>query len=431
MNKFLSSSITFFLSCAIFRGCLDFSYLYFVSPLFSYLGFHYDFSAPVYFSTWAIFIIAVMATPNLLYKVSDYFLTSFLLTIIAPLTSLVGLSGNGFYPLVVTVFVFLFFRIFQHGTVLSVLLVVPKIPKLRQGRFISLIIASISVCVLVGWYFYSGAVRYFNLNLLKVYEFRELSAEAAGGGFFSYFNGWVYSVFSIFLMSYCLLKRRFLILSGLFLVQVFFFGVSAHKSVLFYPLLIVSIWFYFSRTRALSIIPIGFSFIVISCMAIYAVFNDMISGSFLVRRVFFVPAKLALDYFQFFSNSSFVWWSNSFLEGALHYPYEETVPKVIGEFNGSDSSSNNGFISFGYAHAGIFGVAIYSFIFIYFLKVLDVITVRSDLPAWLALCMTIVPLRSALISSDLLTSMLTHGLAVSLIMAILFRRSENNSIFGK
>lgn len=422
MTRVFSSRYFFIFLCLLFRVALDASYVLFVVPVFSYNGYILDFIVYIYFSSWLIYIVCLFFTPHIINKVSDYFLASFLLTIIAPLSSLVGLSDTGFYPLLTTFFVFLFFRLFQYSGMPSKLMPTPNFVTLTEGRQLSLIVAFVSVVILVVWYFYSGAFQYFNLNLMKVYEFRELSGELASVGFFAYFNNWVFGVFSIFLMCYCLYKRKFLSFSSLVIIQVFFFGVSNHKSVLLYPVMIFFMWLYFSRTRAMSVLPFGFSFIVVGCLLLYLHFDHVIAGSFLIRRVFFVPAKLTLDYFSFFSFNDFVWWSNSVLSSFSVYPYDFTLSKVIGEYNGSGSSANNGFIASGYAHAGLIGVAVYSVIFTYFLKFLDKVVVKSDVPVWLALGITIVPLRAALISSDLFTTMLTHGLALSLLIVLLFRR---------
>lgn len=429
MLRVISSRFSFICLCIFFRASLDASYYIFVVPVFYHNGFILNFDVYIYSLSWLIFFICLLITPSALNKVSDYFLASFLLTVIGPLSCLVGLSSTGFFSLVTTFFVFLFFRVFQCGSVLSSLMPVPEVVTLSEGRQISLIFASASVLALILWYFYSGAFQYFNLNLMKVYEFRELSGDLANVGFFSYFNNWVFGVFSIFLMCYCLYKKRFLYFFVLVLVQVFFFGVSNHKSVLLYPVMIFVLWIYFSRTRTMSIIPLGFLFIIAICLLLYLFFDHVIAGSLFIRRVLFVPAKLTLDYFSFFSINEFIWWSNSVLSSFFVYPYGLPLSEVVGQYNGSGSSANNGFIASGYAHAGLFGVAMYSLIFVYFLKFLDHIVIKSDIPVWLALCMTIVPLRSALISSDLFTTMLTHGLALSLLVVILFRRKPK-SVYG-
>lgn len=424
MLNMLENRFFFIIFSIVFRVFLDVSYRFFVYPVYGYSGFNYDFLISFYALSWLVYIAALSITPHLLKRVSDYFIASFLLSIIAPLSSVVGLSGTGAFPLVVMFFMLLFFIIFQHGTLLARLMPVPCLFKISEGRLLSVAIAVLAILVLIAWYFYTGAVDYFNLNLLKVYEFREASADLANIGLMSYFNGWVYSVFSIFLMSYFLFKRKYFCFVVIFGVQIFFFGVSAHKSVLFFPVLILGLWFYFKRTRAIAVMPMGFSFIVGCGLFLFLVFDHVVVGSLFTRRVFFVPAKLTLDYFHFFSINEFVWWSNSILEGFITYPYDLPLSRKIGEFNGSGSNANNGFISSGFAHAGLLGVAIYTLIFAYFLKVLDSVVMNSDVPVWLALCITIVPLRSALISSDLFTSMLTHGLALSLVMVLLFRRSR-------
>lgn len=425
MLNLLESRLFFLFGCVLFRIALDFSYVFFVNPVFSYAGFNYDLSIGGYCLSWLAYILCLTVTPHLLSRVSDYFLVSFLLAIMAPLSSITGLANTELIPLLVTASVFLFFRAFQHQSIFSTVMPVPHFIKLSEGRTISLTIAFISVFGLIFWYFYSGAFHYFNLDISKVYQFREASAELSSVGFFAYFNSWVYKVFSIFLMCFFLLKKNFFLLLLFFCIQVFFFGVSAHKAVLFYPVMVFSIWFYFRRTRALSLMPLCFIFIIIFCLFLYLFFDYTLLGSLFVRRVFFVPAQLTLDYFGFFSINDFVWWSNSIFGIFIDYPYSMPVSEVIGQYNGSGASANNGFISSGYGHAGLLGVALYSFIFAYFLKVLDSAVLRSDVPVWLALCMTIVPLRTALVSSDLFTTMLTHGLALSLFMVLLFRRSPN------
>lgn len=424
MNSFLDSRVLFVVSCVFFRAISDVSYVLFVSDLYRYAGFILDFSFGRYVLSWGVFLVALYGVSHIFYKVSDYFFVSFLLAVISPLSSLCGLSSYDFYPLIVTLFSYLAMRVLQHGNSLSGLIPVLKVGSIRYGKSISVFISLLAVFTLVAWYFYSGAYRYFNLDLMSVYKYREESAKLASVGFFSYFNGWVYGVFSIFLMCVCLFYRWWLLLLFVFLIQVFFFAVSSHKSVLFYPFIIVGIWWFLEKNRSLSVIPLGFCVIFVLSLFLYIVFDHITVASLFIRRVFFVPALLSMDYFDFFSNNDYVFWSNSILKSVIEYPYTLSIPKTIGVYNGTNSSANNGYIASGYAHAGVLGVMFYTLVFSIFLKTLDSYTLNSDIPAWLALCMTIVPLRSALISSDLLTSLLTHGLLLSLALIVLFRTSK-------
>ncbi|SPP31947.1 hypothetical protein ARAF_1615 [Arsenophonus endosymbiont of Aleurodicus floccissimus] len=92
------------------------------------------------------------------------------------------------------------------------------------------------------------------------------------------------------------------------------------------------------------------------------------------------------------------------------------------------SHVNNGFIASGYAHFGLVGIMIYAVILGFILKILDYVTTRG-VSVWFVLCVVVVPLRDALISSDLLTTLLTHGLFVALIL--LFLSIDSNKIYYK
>lgn len=424
MLGFFSKKSVFVFFCLFFRLLLDVSYVTFVSPVFEYSGFYLNIDLLNISISWVVYLICLYFTPYILNRISDYFIVSFFLAVIAPLSGLIGLGGFEFYPLLVTSIVFCFFVFFRYGRFFSSLMPVPKIPIFKFGRNFTFFVALVSVIFLLAWYFISDGIRYLNFDFAKVYEFREESAEVVNVGVLAYFNNWVYSIFSVFLMSYFIFRSKFFLFFIVFGVQIVFFGVSAHKSVFFFPFLVCAIWFYFRKSKALSIVPIGFSFIVFLCLLLYFIMGDIMAGSMFIRRVFYVPAYLTVKYFEFFHDNQYLYWSNSIFSSVNDYPYSLPLGLLIGDYVGSGASANNGFIASGYAHAGLIGVLIYSFILAYFLKILDVIVISSDVPVWLGLCMTIVPLRSALISSDLFTTLLTHGLLVSFLMLIFFRRSQ-------
>ena len=150
-------------------------------------------------------------------------------------------------------------------------------------------------------------------------------------------------------------------------------------------------------------------------------FDDFGLTSLIARRVFFVPAKLTFDYFEFFSYNPHVYWSNSILKLFISYPYDYPVGEVIGNHLGkTDLNANNGFVSTGFSHAGYFGIAIYIALVGALLRFLDYIT-NGFIPLWAALGLTVIPLRSFLISTDVFTTLLTHGLLVVFVILFLLR----------
>jgi hypothetical protein len=222
-------------------------------------------------------------------------------------------------------------------------------------------------------------------------------------------------------MALSLLYRRYFLFLVFFLVQIYFFSASTHKSVLFFPFLLVGVWFYFRKTSSLVILPVMFSSVIIVTLFSYLMLDDLWLSSLFSRRVFYVPANLTFVYFDFFSDNPNIFWSNSVLSSFLTYPYDLSLTHVVGRYLGSEEmGANNGFIASGYAHAGIFGVFIYSIIVGIILRFLNDITYKT-MPVWLAVALTIVPLRSLLISSDLFTVMLTHGFIVAIILVYLIR----------
>lgn len=311
-------------------------------------------------------------------------------------------------------YVFLKTRIFKHRV---------KYPYIKNGEKTFQIVCLTMIAYLIIWYISSGAISNFNLDLLKVYEFRDENSELTNVGLLSYLNSWVLKVFNLALIAYALLKKKTILFFLLILVQVFFYGISAHKSVLFTPLVIYSIYFYLSRTKSIASIPLGYTILITLCLAVYLYNGNGTLGSLFIRRIFFVPNYLTFVYFEYFSNNQFAYWTNNFtFIGNPVYP--NGIPSTIGSYLGSDElRANNGFISSGFAQAGNFGVFVYALLAMFILKVIDQLS--DDVGAlWFALCIVITPLRTMLTSSDLLTVILTHGLFIAILLLFLLRKTR-------
>ena len=408
--------IVFFMLLFFYRLMLDFSYIYFVFPVFSYEGYNLNFLVSNYIFSWFFFILSFVLIKDKIDKPSDYFFITAILAVFAPLTSYFGLNDFDYFPVAITLTSF-----FLIWGLLRTKLVKPiEFKVVNNGNAISFNTSVICVFILIFWYIVSGAVNYFNLDFSKVYEYRSLSSELASVGPMAYFNGWVYNVFIVYAMAYTLLKEKYYLTVFFVVVQIFFYGVSAHKTVFFTPFLVLSIWWYFRKFKSVMFMVITFSTFLIFSVVLYKVNNNIMFGSMFSRRVFFVPAKLTFDYFKFFEVNPKVMWSNSVLSWIFDYPYPDRVTKMIGYQNDSEASANNGYISSGFSHAGLIGILIYSYIIAFLLKNIDFFQ-KFDIPLWFILCLIITPMRSFLISSDLLTSLLTHGFLVAVILILLSR----------
>jgi len=416
--KLSKLKISFILAAISFRILLDTSYLNIISPLYEYSGFLVNLSVARYCLSWLIYLCAFIFVTARLIKVSDYFFVTALLSIIAPLTSLVGLdSSRSIFPvLVVVLSIFIIYAITRIK-----LISFSRLPTIKNGCRIAIFTASLFVVALMFWYYIAGVK--FNLDFSKVYDFRADNAELSSRGILAYTNNWTYKIFNIFLIGFALHYKKYLVVVMLVLIQIFFFAATAHKSVLFLPFLMLGVWFYFRKTNSLVILPLAFSGIILMTLASYYLLDDIWLSSLFSRRVFFVPANLTFVYFDFFSQNPQVLWSNSVFSSFVTYPYDISMTHVVGRYLGKeDMGANNGFIASGFAHAGLLGVLFYALIIGFILRFLNDVT-RNLMPIWLAVGLTIVPLRDLLVSSDLFTVMLTHGLIVTLIL-IYFARAK-------
>lgn len=414
----------FFVSVILFRGLLDFSYANYVSELFSYDGFFYEFNGWQYVLSWMLFLISLTMVSDRVLKVSHYFFATAILSVIAPLTSLYGLdSERPLLPVVVSIIALFWVYFLSRLAVISF----KGLPPVRHGRQLAVSLSICFVLFLVVWFYASGARP--NLDIAEVYDFRQANADLAAQGVFAYTNNWTYQIFSVYLMCMALYARRFWVFLLLFGVQVYFFAFAAHKTILFLPVLVLSVWLYFRRSDSLLMLPLVFIGFLLIAMVANAFWGDVWLISMVARRVFFVPADLAFTYFDFFSQHAHVYWSNSILSAFSTYPYGDVgIPYVIGDFLGKpEMGANNGFVSSGYAHAGVLGVFVYATILGVLLRLLNDIS-SGFMPVWLAVAISIVPLRNLLISSDLFTVMLTHGFAVAICLMYLSRKRASAAL---
>jgi len=415
-NRFL-----FCCAAILFRVLLDFSYSFVIAGVFASEGYVFDLDFAQYIASWLVYFLYLPLVKDELIKVSDYFFTTSLLAIIAPLTSLYGLDAARPILPVISVFAAM---LLIHFVVSVKMVSFKRLPTIKHGRRIVIFISLFFVIFLVVWYFALGVK--LTMNFSEVYEIRAMNAERTAGGFLAYTNNWTYQIFNIFLMAFALYYRRYLIFLFFFLVQVYFFAASGHKTVLFLPVLVLGVWIYFRKFSSLVVVPAMFGVLIVISLMSFFIFDDIWMLSLFARRLFYVPADLTFIYFDFFSNNTKVLWSNSVLANFISYPYDTDIPHVVGRYMGKEEmAANNGFISSGYAHAGILGVLFYSLILGIILRFIND-TTTGTLPVWLAVTLSIVPLRAVLISSDLFTVMLTHGFIVAIILIFLARYKNDD-----
>lgn len=395
------------------RLALEAGYVWFVSPNFAYAGFTWAPDPFKYIESWLIFALLLALAPVRIERPSDYMVTTLIAGMLLPVLSFYALTDQPREHLYIILLGYFLILMFRKGQPIA-------LPLVKNGVQLALGIAAVIAVVVSVWMVASGGIRFFNLDLTQVYEFRRDSGALTGRFGFQYLNVWATKVFGPFLMVIGLWKRWWWLVATTVGLHIFWFGVSAHKAVLFYPAVIMAVWFWVRRIPGAGIVPLGMAGVVFAALAIFVAFDEALWGSLFIRRVFYVIANNSFDYYYFFSNNPKVWWSNSVLSFLIEYPYNAVPAKMIGGIRGTDAHVNNSFLSTGYMHAGILGVLFYGLVVGLLFRLIDSFA-YAGVPVWVSVAILIIPMRSLLISADLPTSLLTHGIGVALILLILMR----------
>ena len=428
-GKVKKDQVLFLVSVVFFRVLLDFVYTFCLHPMYydSFLSFNVDFEVRRYIFSWLLFVPCLFLIDYKFRRYNDFIFLYAVLVLVTPLTSVYGLDvGKSFIPVVVTIVSILIIYAIAHVNVV----ISKKIVIVPHGITIIVLLFSLSIVYLVFWGIMSGAITNFNLKFNKVYEFRSANSVMLDVGYLAYLNIWTYKFFTIFLLVFALFKKKYLYVLPIIAVQVYFYGITAHKAVLFYPFLPIVIWLMFRKNDKLILLPLFFSFIAFSSFLIYVVFGYGLPAAMFVRRFFYVPARLTFEWFSFFSKNPHTYWSDRVLSFIFEYPYDLSIPHVVGKYLlSAELGANNGFISSGYAHAGFCGVFIYTVLFGMIIKFINTVGKKGTIPLWFLAAITLGPVEAALTSSDLLTVVLSHGLFMVLISFFFINRVGRSIVY--
>lgn len=407
----------------LFRFALDVAYERFMYVVYKFdtpINFWYDVSISRYLLSIFIYAIFVSVIGARTKDMGNVFLTMAAFFLVGPMTSEFGLNYNRpIEPIIYTILALICVDIVSRIPLPGILWRIP----VRGGPNIAVAMSVFSIVYLLIWAYLSGSMKYFSLDVRDVYLYRDRISELIDVGVFSYLNLWTYKVFTIFLICVFLQRRQYALVALVFGAQIVFFGLTSHRVVIFLPLLAIAIWIYIGKIDRLWPLLISAGLSVLVVLFLFELIGVGSLAEIAIRRAFFVPSGLTFQWFDYFSFHPHVYWADRLLASYSSGEYVGVnVPRLIGDYfvPGSDSAANAGLVSAGYAQAGVWGVMLYALILGLALAVLNSI-VRSGVPLWLVAALTIGPLRTALADSDLFTSLLSHGLGLSVLLLWLYR----------
>ncbi|WP_435927060.1 hypothetical protein [Dryocola sp. BD613] len=421
----VSCKISIFPLTLLYFVLLLFLYESFVSPLFSYMGFISDFS-------WertliaCIFIILYFFLSKVEGVVGFYHQVIMALLLIPSLVLYsVGVATTLFF-FVTIVSIFIVFIISSKVKLASFKLFTLNRHQLLWFLFLIALFTIFSYVYFIGM---SG----FNLNILKVYEFRKSAGDALPS-IFGYLSPATSKIFIPIMMVLSIIYKRYFFLYAGFVFSILIFGFTAHKSPLLYPFLTFGIYL-FSGARKWGVyyytLLISVLFIAIVDFYLSDIYPGMgfgIIGSFSSRRAILLPMLLNNYYVEFFSIHEPYYWSESKLTfGLVNNPYDLKMVNLIGAqyFGQPDMSANTGFIGSGFANARWFGVILYSILLGLLISFLE--SLSKYIGKRFVISSSFVVMFSITTSTDFITALLTHGLLLLIVLYMIIPRSGKTS----
>lgn len=403
--------LNFVLAAVLLRLALEFVYREVISVVFGYEGFPEGFALVPYLESWAAFLALLFVVPKRLSRPSDFFVAYLVFVTALPFIVLypaMQAPSWKFWLLVSTVFAIVVFRRPSSFNFVEI----------NYGRELFIAVALLIISFVTLWLLFFGGLRNFNLDLKLVYEVREGNDTLGAGALIYLLSVWTTKVFGPILLAVSLLNRRYALAMIMVLLHILWFGISQHKSVLFYPALVFLSFRYVKQGGGLLFLPLSLLAVTAASYLFYFFSEDILMLSMLVRRALFTPALLTFEYYDFFSRNDFVYWTNSMLNPFMSDIYKESISTLISWERGGSGGANNHFLATGYMQAGAFGLLIYAVIVIMILKIFDSFQDRG-LPLGFLAAVGIVPIHALFHSADLPVAVLTHGLGICVVSLIL------------
>jgi glycosyltransferase involved in cell wall biosynthesis len=299
------------------------------------------------------------------------------------------------------------------------------VPSLARVRLDPRLFWSALALVVTGGYLYTVSVFGVPLrlpSLAEVYTVRDEYKDvlAAAGGLAAYVVSWLANAVNPFLIAYGLVRRRWPLVVAACLAQLYIFSLGSSKVVLLSGIMLIVLYAVLRLARPIVALVLAWSVPVIILTAAIAdrVLDTGVLTSLFVRRLLVLPAQLTGHYHDFFSSHPPALLGDSILRGITPYSYDTSIAVVIGGnyFGDPRVHANANLFANAFAQFSYLGIPLFGLLFVAVLWAFDV--AGRGRPLAFSGLMVAVP-ALWLSNSGLLTSILTHGLALSVLLLLL------------
>jgi hypothetical protein len=402
LRKLFLGNLAFFLIAHAFKT--------YITVVFEYQGYVWNFSASRLLVSLSCLNIMLWLLPSTLRKVSDFLLNYHFIFPILPLLALFAFQGFDYRLLIAVNLCFLVVLLFARLKPKPI-----KIKPFEKNQFLNILhILSFTVIISI---ILLGGYKYFNLDISKVYFFRS-DASSNLPFFYGYINPCISKVVIPVSLVLSLQQRKYWSVLLSVIGCVLMFGLTAHKSILMYPVFIIVVYKVLRMSKNLNSILLFYSLTIYSIIT-YATISPIgkTLSSLFIRRVFILPAHITTLYYDFYATNEKVFYSLSKITlGLIDYQLTLKPGRLISEvyFGRPEMNSNTGWLGSGFMQMGYSGMFIYALLLGLFFYIIDCLSIGKDIRLISAGIVGI--FMSVFQSVDLLTALFTHGLVLVIII---------------
>ncbi|PYG87165.1 oligosaccharide repeat unit polymerase [Ruminiclostridium sufflavum DSM 19573] len=394
----------------IYKIFLEFSYLKLINPIWGYMGFNLDINYIKLIETYILLIIIYIIVPKSDFKISNVFLQFLYLMMIIPTLSIYAMKNES--------------RVFLYAFVIGFLITIltvkymPKIKLIRIKVSKKLFVLMLFLITITTYFLIikdNGMPTLGALNLFNVYKIR--SEFVSSLSIINYLLMWQAKIINPFLIGYFYYKGKYKSIILVILFQIVLFLLTAYKSFLFSLVLVLGSVYLIKIKKFYTIFAGGMVLIVLSSFVLGIFKISDYPTSFITNRVLFVPAQNYFFYYDFFSDNQKAYLTQSIIGNifGLKEIYNTNITYMIGElyYGSSKMMVNTGYLADAYMNFGILGMLFFSILLGIIFILIDQISKRVD--KTIVVATFIFPIYS-LVDGALQTSLLTHGLLISIIL---------------
>lgn len=426
VNKLLRTK---FLVMIILKIVIDPFFLYYLSPMYSYLGSGASPNFAKYVFSWIILISFVLLDGKVNKGDISFFTDMFFYLSIIPTVSIWWIKNENITAMIL---IFLFWFVFILGAV-----VITNSKGYYSGRLCCMKEkkADTTFNILFVWLIFSTlffSYRYGDFRLFidfnDVYDYR-LDTSNYMSSFEAYVFAWNTNIFLPLCLAWKIHLKKFMqsgVVCVLFLLS---YSIYGSKGIFFSLLSVIGVWIlnkfrvvYYTETA------IGCFLIVSVLLSIICVEGNItkVFGA-LLYRLLFIPAEAHFYYFDFFQTNELLYLRQSILRFFGTSPYEKEVSVLIGSdpkytLIGTYINLNNGLFSDAYSNFGVFGALLYPIFIILTIYFVEKNFKRFDVDIRYSIY---IGMAMFFISAPFFTSLLTGGVIVLILFCGFLKKIVN------